>query len=61
MGTEFLHIYGPSLAGAALIAAVHMLAGKMRFLERWDGPGLDFWQTHALHRGFGAGVIHVAI
>jgi hypothetical protein len=42
MSTEFLHTFGPSLAGAALIVAVHMLAGKMHFLERWDGTGLDF-------------------
>jgi len=42
MSTEFLYTFGPSLAGAALIVAVHMLAGKMHFLERWDGMGLDF-------------------
>jgi len=42
MSAEFLYTFGPSLAGAALIVAVHMLAGKMHFLERWDGTGLDF-------------------
>ena len=42
MIAQMLHTYGPSFAGAALIATVHLLAGKMRFLDRRDGALLDF-------------------
>lgn len=42
MTTEVLYTYGPSFAGALLIATAQLLAGKKHFLERHDGAGLDF-------------------
>ena len=42
MTTPTLYSYGPSFAGLALIVAVHLLAGKMHFLDRRNGAALDF-------------------
>ena len=42
MIAQVLHTYGPSFAGVVLIGTVLLLAGRMHFLDRRNGAGLDF-------------------
>jgi hypothetical protein len=42
MTSHVLQTYGASLVGALLIATVHLLAGRMHFLDRRNGAALDF-------------------
>ena len=42
MTAQTLYTFGPSFVGVVLIATVHLLAGKMHFLDRRDGRWLDF-------------------
>jgi len=48
MASHALQTYGASFAGALLIVTVHLLAGRLHFLDRRDGAALDFLAGIAL-------------